>query len=214
MPRKHSRTSIPVKNGFYVKYVAYDGERPLITGGKPITGWKVFDSSKGIYSVDGVKSRFRQLYVNGVKAVRARAPNLGANGAYSFNKTLGFDRTAHTIKVNASEVANWKNFERVEMHIMLMWADNVARLSSVTTSGSTALLKFQTTEDAILFSRPYPQLDFPNTTKYYYFENAFEFLDQSGEWYLDEVADVLYYKPRSGEDMATATVVAPMSRRY
>ena len=24
--------------GFYVKYMAYQGERPLITGGKPITG--------------------------------------------------------------------------------------------------------------------------------------------------------------------------------
>jgi hypothetical protein len=44
----------------------------------------------------------------------------------------------------------------------------------------------------------------------YYFENAYEFLDQPGEWYLDEVAQVLYYKPRTGEDMSTATIVAPM----
>ncbi len=44
----------------------------------------------------------------------------------------------------------------------------------------------------------------------YYFENALEFLDQAGEWYLDETANVVYYKPRTEEDMTTATVVAPM----
>ena len=31
--------------GFYVKYMAYPGERPLITGGQPIKGWKVADAS-------------------------------------------------------------------------------------------------------------------------------------------------------------------------
>jgi hypothetical protein len=41
-------------------------------------------------------------------------------------------------------------------------------------------------------------------------ENALEMLDQAGEWYLDETAKTVYYKPRTGEDMATATVIAPM----
>jgi hypothetical protein len=44
----------------------------------------------------------------------------------------------------------------------------------------------------------------------FYFENAKEYLDQPGEWYLDETAHVLYYEPRTGENMTTATVVAPM----
>lgn len=86
------------------------------------------------------------------------------------------------------------------------------RLASSTTTGTTAYLKFQSAEDAILFARPYPQLGYTTTGKQqcFYFENAREFLDQPGEWYLDETAHVLYYKPRSGEDLATATVVAPM----
>jgi hypothetical protein len=118
-------------------------------------------------------------------------------------RALGFDRTARTIQINSSEIANWNNFAKAEMHLMLMWADSVIRLASYTTSGSVASLKFQSTEDAVLFARPYPQLDFPNSTKYYYFENAFEFLDQPGEWYLDETTNVLYYKPRTGEDLTT-----------
>ena len=146
------------KNGFYVKYVAYPGERPLLTGGQPITGWKVSDATNGIYSASAITSNFRQLYVNGVKAIRARSPNLGANGAANFNRISGFDKTAHNIQVASSYVSNWNNLTKVEMHTMINWTDNVLRLASYTTSGSTAYLKFQATEDAILYARPYPQL--------------------------------------------------------
>jgi hypothetical protein len=194
--------------GFYVKYVAYPGEQPLITGGQPIEGWTLSDSSKGIYSAAGVKTPFRQLYVNGVKAIRARSPNLGTNGEPVFDYPTGYDTNAHTIKVPSSVVSQWNNFTKVEMHMIVAWADNTLRLASYTTSGSTASLKIQSPEDGILYVRPNPPLW--NSKEPYYFENALEFLDQPGEWYLDETTNVLYYKPRTGEDMTTATVVAPM----
>ncbi len=41
-------------------------------------------------------------------------------------------------------------------------------------------------------------------------ENAYEFLDAYGEWYLDRKAGVVYYMPRAHEDMKTAVVVAPV----
>ncbi len=44
-----------------------------------------------------------------------------------------------------------------------------------------------------------------------YLENALEFLDQPGEWYLDRSSGTLSYYPRPGEDLATAEVVAPTS---
>jgi hypothetical protein len=200
------------KNGFYVKYVAYQGEQPIITGGKPITGWTMSTAGSGIYSASGVTTPFRQLYVNGVKAIRARSPNLGANGAFAFNRLTGSDNTAQNIQIAASEVANWNNFTKAEMHVITGWGDNTLRLTSFTTSGSTAYLKIQSPEAGIVFVRPYPHLggQFGGFTKHvYYFENALELLDQPGEWYLDEGQKVLYYKPRSGEDMTKATVVAP-----
>ncbi|UJF34298.1 carbohydrate binding domain-containing protein [Paenibacillus hexagrammi] len=43
----------------------------------------------------------------------------------------------------------------------------------------------------------------------WYIENAYELLDQDGEWYLNRVTDTLYYKPRQGEDMTTAVVTVP-----
>ena len=201
------------KNGFYVKYVAYQNEQPIITGGKPITGWTMSSAGNGVYSASNVTTPFRQLYVNGTKAIRARSPNLGTNGAFAFNRITGADNTAQNIQVAASEVANWNNLTKVEMHIITGWGDNTLRLASLTTSGGTATLKIQSPEAGIVFVRPYPHLggQFSTFQKHvYYFENALEFLDQAGEWYLDETQNVLSYKPRSGEDMTKVTVVAPM----
>ncbi len=45
------------------------------------------------------------------------------------------------------------------------------------------------------------------------FENAYEFLDQPGEWYLNNATGYLYYIPRPGEDMATAEVELPVLER-
>ena len=42
-----------------------------------------------------------------------------------------------------------------------------------------------------------------------YVENAFELLDETGEWYLDRPARKIYYKPRPGEDLTKLQVVFP-----
>ena len=200
------------KGGFYVKYMAYPGERPLITGGKPITGWAVSDAANNIYSASVGLAAFRQLYVNGVKAIRARSPNLGADGVATFNRLSGFDANARNVQLSSTYVSSWNNPTKVEMHLMTAWGDNTLRVASITTSGNTAYVKFQSPEDTILFVRANPRLDQRGwgSGRVFYFENALEMLDYPGEWYLDETTSVVYYKPRTGEDMTTATVVAPM----
>ena len=199
------------QNGHYVKYLAYTGEQPIVTGGAPITGWTA--GSNGVYTASGITTPFRQLYVNGVKAIRARTPNLGSNGAFAFNRLTGADDTNQNIQIASSEISNWNNLTKVEMHIMIGWGDSTLRLASYTTTGSTAYIKVQSPESTVVFPRPFPHLggQFGGFTKHcYYFENALELLDQPGEWYLDEGKGVLSYKPRSGEDMTKAVVVAPM----
>jgi hypothetical protein len=195
--------------GFYVKYMAYPGERPLITGGKAITGWK--DAGNGTYSADAGSTAFRQLYVNGVKAIRARTPNLLANNVANFNRLSGWDKTAHNLQVPSTAVGEWKNLSKVEMHVMIAWGDSAMRIASINTTGNTAYIKFQPDEDGIVFIRPNPRMDQVGwgDGRAYYFENAMEFLDQAGEWYLDDDAHTVYYKPRSGEDMTTAQVIVP-----
>ena len=77
------------KDGHYVRYKAADGEKPLITGGMPITGWAIHDEANNIWKAEGVDGRFRQLYVNNRKAVRACFPNvIAANGATAVLTTI------------------------------------------------------------------------------------------------------------------------------
>jgi len=171
--------------GFYVKYLNYPGETPLLTGGQPIGGWTVSDSTKNIWQATGVTSRFRQLYVNGTKATRAaHAPIWGQEAPANFNRITGSDQTVPNVQVANSQVANWANLTKVEMHLMINWGDATMRLASYFNDGSTAYLKFQSPEADILAQRPFPILG--SVKQAYYLKNAFEFLDAAGEWYLNE----------------------------
>ena len=209
------------KDGHYVRYKAYKGENPLITGGMPITGWAIHDEANGIWKAEGVDGNFRQLYVNGKKAVRACFPNaVAANekGEGSFDhdfvRLTKVDSSGRAFDVSADYVKNIKNIENVEIHLMIAWAESILRLEKAEVNGGTAKLIPKDPERTRLFHRAYPMLGTafmsdPPKQQVFYLENSYDLLDAAGEWYLDEKNHVLYYKPRSGESMATANVVAP-----
>ena len=204
------------KDGHYVRYKAADGEKPLITGGMGITGWTIHDQEKNIWKVEGVDARFRQMYVNGKKAIRARFPNLLDNGDHNFFRLNKVDSTGSAFLLNNSDVGtpNWKNVDKIEIHLMIAWAESILRASKITSQGNVSKFEPQDPERTRLFRRKYPMLGTafssnPPKQQVYYLENAYEFIDQPGEWYLDETTNTLYYKARSGESMATAHVAVP-----
>lgn len=62
-----------------ISYTAYPGEKPVLSGGRPLSGWQSDDGK--LYHVDlpEVKAGrwyFRQLFVDGQRQVRARYPNV------------------------------------------------------------------------------------------------------------------------------------------
>ncbi|MFD9126251.1 hypothetical protein ACFV0G_16060, partial [Kitasatospora sp. NPDC059571] len=186
-------------NGHTVVYQAYNGETPVISGGKSITGWTA--AANGEYKASIGSLNFRQLYVNGVRATRARYPDAGTD----FN-LQGSDTTNKLLKVPSSQVSNWGNLNQVEMMLETQWGESYLRLKSISTAGSTANISIQDHEAGILFQRPFPVL--ANNSPFH-FENAHEFLNEPGEFYVDTTTQTLYYKPRPGEDMSTASVKAP-----
>ena len=63
-----------------ITYAAWPGEKPILSGGVPITGWQKTDGPLWITVVPGVKEGkwyFRQLFVGGWRATPARIPNEG-----------------------------------------------------------------------------------------------------------------------------------------
>lgn len=78
-------------NGYNIIYQNYPGENPIISSETQITGWSLYDAAKSIYKATVPSSLdTRQLYVDGVRAVRAKGlDNPGwsniVSGIYSSN---------------------------------------------------------------------------------------------------------------------------------
>lgn len=201
-------------NGHYVRYMAAPGETPLVTGGIPVNGWELFDAEKNIWCAKDVVGRFRQLYVNGKKAIRARHPNVKPNGDHYFNRLAKVDTTGRAFDVYTDQIKQLENIKKSEIHVMVAWADQTLRIDDVKYNGNTCKIIPQDPERTRLFRRAYPMLGTafmsnPPKQQCYYLENDMSLLDMEGEWYLDEDTNTLYYMPRDREDMSTANVVAP-----
>lgn len=182
------------QNGFRVVYESEPEERALLSAGRQVTGWSVYDRSKNIYRAN-VRAGwdFRQLYVNGVHATRARS----AAGSF------GLVRTAQGITTTDAGIANWKDISGAEVVFLGKWMMNRCRVAAVE-RGLISLVEpcWRNTLWAAKWGA--------NTGSGNWLENAYELLRQPGEWYLDRKKAALYYIPRPGEDLATADVTAPV----
>ncbi|GEM_PF-3841583 len=195
-------------NGFNVIYRNYPGEYPLISGGQLITGW-IQDGDKWKTYV-GTSFQTRQLYVNGARAIRARS----VSGLPDAQETL----TGYTYTPTAEfNLQNWGNIRDVEIvdnnNNLNHGGDRWYRCNIDLIDGNTIEMQQPCWSDAQLpvqydnDSQPIPTstMGLPD-----WIENAFELLDADGEWYLNRESGWLYYKPGPGEDMGTATVIAPV----
>jgi len=196
-----------------ITYTAYKDEKPVLSGGRRITGWKNFKD--GIWSVKlpALKAgtwRFRQLYVNGQKRRRARIPNEG------FFRVAGFPDGGREVHYHTDcqsfEFApgdmnpDWTNLSDVEVIVYHFWTDSHLPIESIDTR--TRIVTFQHKAGKVFTD------DFTSGGARYIVENVFEGLDQPGEWYLNRRTGVLYYKPMPSEDMTTAEVVAPLAADF
>ena len=190
------------RNGYKIIYKSQEGEKVSISGGREVSGWTLFDSDKNIYCAqyDGVIET-RQLYVNGRRAVRARSVGGLSDATY--------DSAGHT--TSDLFLAKYKNISDLEMVYTEMWTNSRCGVDSITVDGGKAVIKMK--QPGFTWCRN--KMGTSVTTPWYY-ENAYELLDEEGEWYLDRTGAVggkaytFYYKPYAGEDMGKSEAVAPV----
>ena len=175
-------------NGHNVVYKAYSGERPIISGGQKITGWVAVGNGTYKAAVGGL--RFRQLYVNGVRAIRARTPDVG-----NYHQLIAWDKGGKRLEIAASAISNWGRLNEVEMVILGKGVNQAnLRISSFAVVGINAFVVPREPERTRMFQQVYP----PKEPRPYFFENAAEFLNQPGEWYLNIETNELFYYPQAG----------------
>ena len=192
-----------------VTYAAAEAARPVISGGRVITGFKKGSGEVWTVELPEVKAgkwAFRQLFVNGRRAVRARTPNEGfltvngnIEGVAAFSTAPTTAPVQSSFKFRGQDIKPEWAGQAVEVVALQAWAEMRVRIARVAPDTSTATL-----EGAAAPSNR-------EANARYWLENAAEFLDAPGEWFLDTAAGVLSYWPRAGEDMAKAEVVAPVT---
>ncbi|MDF2922440.1 MAG: xlnA 7 [Paenibacillaceae bacterium] len=188
------------RDGHKVIYRAYPGEEPVISGGQEISGW--LPVTDGVYKAATGGLDFRQLYINGERGIRARTPNAG-----SYYRVKSYNKTNLTIQVEAAHTAGLEGGAGTpEMIVQTHWDDRHLLADSFTVTGDTAAVMTREPERSTIVTSESP-LSEPGQS--YHWENKLAFLDQAGEWFLDKEQQEVYYKPRTGEDMSTAVVVAP-----
>lgn len=200
---------------------AAPGESPVISGGIQVAGWKRVtgkiaglpaSANKNVWVADvpkvgGRNIEFRQLWVNDKKATRCREVNDN-----NLKRILSVDKEKEEIWVEVPAFNIGKDAGQMEIVLHEMWATAILRIKSFDVVGGKARLTFYQPESRIHFEHPWPSavVDGKNGNSAYYFTNAIQLLDEPGEWYLDMNAGKVYYWPKAGEDMTTATTVAPV----
>jgi hypothetical protein len=189
-------------DGNEVIYRAASGEQPVISGAVQVTGWTLHDANLNIWKAEvnvATETMPRQLYVNGVRAVRARTPDYpnyytpDANG-YFYLYLFGTDPQFPPV---------WKNPAVVEAVTVTQWKMMRCPVAQVV-DGIQVEMQHPCWKNANVYPSPW------NFHLLSWLENAYEFLDEPGEWYLDPGTQILYYMPREGEDMGTANVELPV----
>jgi hypothetical protein len=206
-------------NGHHVTYEAAPGAAPVLSGGLTVSGWTQ-NTSTGTWSAPvpaGTTSR--ELYVDGVRAPRTSAMPPGA-----------WVQTSTGYVTNDTSILSWRNPSSIELVFSEgngFWTEPRCDIASVTpTTGGAAVTVRQpcwsnlhipdapasftsaadaTDDNAMGGFEGLSAVNPPSSI-----ENAFELLTTAGQWYLDEPAHRLYYKPLAGQTPADTTVVLPV----
>lgn len=176
------------KNGFTVKWV---GAGATISGGLKITNWTA--GSNGVYSANvpvGLKSR--NLYVNGKASNYARR-KIANRKDFTYTST-GMKWTSSTY----DWLSSTPGISSAEIRFINSFADRYAPIKSV---GNKELVMKQNTWYNQIWG--YDTVNNNNADFGVWVQNALALLTEGGQFYLDSAAGKIYYKPLSGENMAS-----------
>jgi hypothetical protein len=195
-----------------VTYAAYKDEHPVISGGRRIEGWKpgTVDGKKlwvaEIPDVKDGKWYFRELWINGHRAIRARNPNSGffrVTAVPDLDLKKPYHLGNESFQFAPGQLVKWPDLDDAEVVFMTFWISARQKIASLDEQTHTARLTLRSAMRLTDGFGMAPQL------ARFYVENAFELLDSPGEWYLNRKTGTLYYMPLPGEQPAKVDAIAP-----
>ncbi|MBD8207859.1 hypothetical protein IFU08_16025 [Microbacterium sp. CFBP 8790] len=201
------------RNGHSVTWRAAPDAAPVISGGRAVEDWTGPDAS-GVWSAPLESDfDFRQLYVDGRQATRSHV-ELDAN-RITWNRT-GFSVDPAYLSSDIGRI--WSvlkalpagDQQRVELRSRGSWTDRIAPVSSL--AASSAVMQQPSWDNNTwgwdTIDKPLPD----NSHRTLRLQNARVLVDQPGEWFFDQTAGALHYKPAVGVDPNNVDIVAPQQQ--
>lgn len=186
--------------GAVTRYLAAEGARPVISGGRVIEGWKQTELAGGkiwVAEVPWAKGDafFHVLFDGSEFLPRAQSPGfpvqVDANRKFYANEPEYRKHFSYAQNI----LKSWDNLEDIELYGQptRAWMVNYLSIASVDTKAKTAELAVPSTY---------------NMFGAFVVENCIDHLDVPGEWVLNSHEGKLYYWPESGQP--GDQIVAPM----
>ena len=200
------------QNGHNIVYRAAKGEVPIFSGGIHVNNWvEVPDSPMWKANLQDVKA-FRQIYVNNKRAQRAASPKQ----VIGMRWVVGEFSDRDGIAISPANLPDLSRPQDLELHWIYDWKDMRLPVGDIVTNPDgtkTIWMKQPFYEFALRMDQSgnghywIPKYDVP-----FYLENAYELLDEPGEWYFNPDTQELFYMPLDGEDLNTADVIIPQTQ--
>ena len=160
----------------YVTYAAYPGEKPVISGGTPVRGWK---NNGKFWTAKFDADTAAMLVVNGKRQILARTPNEGYFAPPAISKSTG------ELYFKKGEIKSWKEMENNRIIMLLRWHTGINTIVKV--DEKTGVATFKTPQEGVVIVPPR-----------YYVENVKALLDAPGEWFFDKKLKEISYIPAIG----------------
>ena len=186
-----------------IAYQAASGAHPVFSGGRRVHGWT--RGANGLWAafIPGVAcgtEYFEQVFIDGRRAQRARAPNSGyyfTRDTFPAQINLAF--VAASADVEPLRSLSGREFSDATIVVYHSWETSRHRPAALD-SGDVLTL---TNRAPWAFS----------AGQRYQVENIAALLDEPGEWFLSRDGTLRYW-PLPGEDMNTAEVVVPLAESF
>lgn len=180
------------------------GATPVISGGRRIRGWREAQlNGADCWAVDLPEVRegkwfFRELWVDGKRATRARHPNKGTFAVVGTPDPTTSWQEGHTrFTFKPGDVPAGPFAFGAEILAMTRWVES--RLPITAVDAEKNIVNFsRISQWALAAGDPY------------WMEGDPRWLDAPGEWHLDRENGMLYYQPLPGQSMGEIDAIAPV----
>lgn len=188
-------------NGYNIVYTSYGDGIAQLMRAKHYEGFKIADADKNIYKLYVGDVQTRQVFIDGIRATRARSVGGFTNG--EINEEFGFYS-------DDTFLADFKNIKDLETVSYSKWTQPRCGVSEITITedGRAKIVMDEGWAKNISTADRNTPWTLPS-----WYENAYELLDLPGEWYINSTDGYLYYIPRPFENPETMVATIPDGER-